>query len=145
MVAMTSGSRRHQSCQCIRKNRPENGFTLLEVMVALAVVAIALMAVYRMHTQTLFMDARGRFDTVAAMLARQQLADIDTTDLTDLTGDSGDFGDTYPGYAWRIQSEDVASDLLKADGPILKRITVTISRNEGESQFDLTTYRHLYE
>jgi hypothetical protein len=91
------------------------------------------------------MDARSRFDTVAAMLARQQLADIDTTDLTDLTGDRGDFGDTYPGYAWRIQSEDVASDLLKADGPILKRITVTISRNEGESQFDLTTYRHLYE
>jgi prepilin-type N-terminal cleavage/methylation domain-containing protein len=47
---------------------PENGFTLMEVMVALSVVAIALMAIYRMHSQTLFMDARGRFDTVATLL-----------------------------------------------------------------------------
>jgi general secretion pathway protein I len=127
------------------KPEPETGFTLMEVMVALAVVAIALTAIYRMHTQTLFMDARGRFDTVAAMLARQKLADIDTTELADLTADSGDFGDDHPGYAWRIQTEDVSSDLLSEDGPTLKRIIVTISFNEGESQFDLTTYRHLYE
>ena len=44
-----------------------DGFTLMEVMVALSVVAIALLAIYRMHTQTLFMDARGRFDTRATM------------------------------------------------------------------------------
>lgn len=123
----------------------ETGFTLMEVMVALAVVAIALMAVYRMHSQTLFMDARGRFDTVAAMLARQRLADIDTSELTDLTGDSGNFGDTYPAYTWQVQTEDVTSDLLTDDGPTLKRITVTISSNKGESQFAVTTYRHLYE
>jgi prepilin-type N-terminal cleavage/methylation domain-containing protein len=94
--------------QAPKNGRPENGFTLMEVMVALSVVAIALMAIYRMHTQTLFMDARGRFDTVAAMLARQKLADIDTTDLTDLSGDSGDFGNAHPGYAVADPNEDVA-------------------------------------
>lgn len=112
---------------------------------ALSVVAIALMAIYRMHTQTLFMDSRSRFDTVSAMLARQKLADMDTGDLNDLAGDSGDFGSAHPGYGWRIESENVPSDLLEEDGPVLKRIIVTISLNGGESEFRLTTYRHLYE
>lgn len=145
MVAMSLGNPHHRRCGLNRKGSTENGFTLMEVMVALSVVAIALMAVYRMHTQTLFMDARGRFDTVATMLARQKLADIDTIDLGDLTSDSGDFGNAHPGYAWGIQSEDVSSDLLKEDGPTLKRITVTISFNAEESIFNLTTFRHLYE
>ncbi|BBO67443.1 hypothetical protein DSCA_13730 [Desulfosarcina alkanivorans] len=125
--------------------RPDRGFTLMEVMVALAVVAIALTAVYRMHSQTLFMDARGRFDTVAAMLARQQLAVVDTSDINDLTSDSGDFGSDHPGYTWRMETEEVLSDLLVEDGPTLKRITITVSFNQGESNFGLTTYRHLYE
>ena len=142
---MAPGNKQRRRCRLYRKGSAENGFTLMEVMVALSVVAIALMAIYRMHTQTLFMHARGRFDTVAAMLARQKLADVDAMDLKDLTGDSGDFGNAQPGYAWQIQSEEVSSDLLKEDGPTLKRITVIISFNEEESLFSLTTYRHLYE
>ena len=119
------------------------GFTLMEVMVALAVVAVALTAIYRMHTQTLFMDTRGRFDTVATLLARQKIADIDTTTLTDLTEDSGDFGDLHPGYTWRIETDTVSSDLIKDDGPTLKRITLTVGLDD--QTFTLTTYRLLYE
>ena len=117
----------------------------MEVLVALSVVAIALTAIYRMHSQTLFMDEISRFDTVATMLARQKLADLETIDLADFNGDSGDFGDTQPGYAWQIQTENVESDLFKDDGPILKRFQISITRSETESQFTLTTYRYFYE
>ena len=117
----------------------------MEVMVALSVVAIALMAIYRMHSQTLFMDARGRFDTVATLLMGQKLADIATIELEDLSGDNGDFGNAHPGYAWQIQTEEVSSDLLKEDGPRLKRITITISLDGEASAFNLNTYRLLYE
>ena len=128
-----------------RKGLGAEGFTLMEVMVAVAVVAIALMAIYRMHTQTLFMDVRSRFDTVAALLARQKLADIDAGDLTELTSDSGDFSDTHPGFTWQIESETVETDLLEEDGPTIKRIHVTIRANEGQDEFKVTTYRYLYE
>ena len=117
----------------------------MEVLVALSVVAIALTAVYRMHTQTLFMDESGRFDTVATMLARQKLADLETIDLAEVNTDSGDFGQTQPGYAWQIQTENVDSALFKEDGPILKRIQISITRNDEEARFTLTTYRYLYE
>lgn len=145
MVVMASDNQNRHRGRPPRKGRLENGFTLMEVVVALSVVAIALTAIYRMHTQTLFMDARGRFDTMATMLARQKLADLDSIELKDLSDDSGDFGSAHPGYGWRIRSEAIASDLLKADGPTLRRITVTISLNGEESVFNLTTYRHLYE
>ena len=145
MVGLRSGKGAPRRYGLFRDDREEHGFTLMEVMVALSVVAIALMAIYRMHTQTLFMDARGRFDTVAVMLARQKLADIETLNLADLTNDSGDFGDDHPGYAWKIQSELVSSDLIREDGPALTQIRLTISLNDDASQFTLTTYRHLYE
>jgi general secretion pathway protein I len=121
----------------------DKGFTLMEVMVALAVVAVALTAIYRMHTQTLFMDTRGRFDTMATMLARQKLADIDTGDLGELTGDKGDFGDLHPGYTWQVETDTATSDLLKDDGPNLKRITLTVGF--GDQSFEMTTYRLVYE
>ena len=145
MVAMTAGTPSPSHPSHRQQRDRQSGFTLMEVMVAVSVVAIALMAIYRMHTQTLFMDARGRFDTLAVMLARQKLADIDTGDLSNLTGDSGDFGDSHPGYSWRFESETVSSDLLKQDGPTLRRIDLTISYNDDESVFNMTTYRHLYE
>ena len=121
----------------------QKGFTLMEVMVALAVVAVALTAVYRMHTQTLFMDRQGRFDMEAALLARQKLADIDATDMKELEGDDGDFGDLHPGFTWRIETEAITSDSLKDDGPGLKRIVLTIAR--GDETMTLTTFRLLYE
>ena len=138
-------SHRHPCCSDRRPAWPESGFTLMEVMVALSVVAIALVAIYRMHSQTLFMDTRSRFDTVATMLARQKLADIATADLSDITSDDGDFGDDHPGYTWRIQSETVSSEQFREDGPVLKRIQVSISHDGDSSQFNLTTYRYLYE
>ena len=137
----------HSACSrwMLGKISADRGFTLMEVLVALSVVAIALTAIYRMHSQTLFMDERGRFDTVATMLARQKLADLETIDISKFNGDSGDFGDTQPGYAWQIQAENVESDLFKDDGPILKRFLISITHNGTESQFTLTTYRYVYE
>ncbi|GAB6909455.1 conserved hypothetical protein [Desulfosarcina cetonica] len=137
---------RNLACDTNKAVKPQaHGFTLMEVMVALAVVAISLMAIYRMHGQTLFMDQRSRFDTVATLLARQKLAEIDTGTPDDLIDTEGDFGDDYPGYTWRIESENAVSDLLKEDGPVLKRIAITIAYGDEDAVFTLITYRHLYE
>jgi len=51
------------------------GFTLLEVMVALAVMSIVLVSVYRMHSQSLTMNTAARFYTLAPMLAQGKMAE----------------------------------------------------------------------
>jgi general secretion pathway protein I len=137
VIKTSDGRQQYGKTQC--------GFTLMEVLVALSIVAIALLAIYRMQSQTLFMDRRSRFDTVAVLLARQKLADLNSSGYADLIGDSGTFGSDYPGYTWQIRSEMVSSELIKEDGPTLKQITIDIEYGENENVFSLVTYRHGYE
>ncbi len=69
--------------------RRATGFTLLEVMVAMAIMAIVLVSVYRMHAQTLAMNTANRFYTQAPMLAQGKLAQLATGSSEIIAGDSG--------------------------------------------------------
>ncbi len=115
------------------------GFTLLEVMVAMAVMAIVLVSVYRMHSQTLTMNTAARFYTQAPLLAQKKMAEVTTTSSGIFASDSGDFGESYPGYSWEVSTNDVSSEMLGEAADDLKRIDVTVSYSQFS--FGLTTYR----
>jgi general secretion pathway protein I len=121
------------------------GFTLLEVMVAMAIMAIVLVSVYRMHSQTLTMNAAARFYTQAPMLAQSKLAQLEGDSSEIVAGDSGDFGDKFPGYTWRISTDEVSSEALGEIGADLKRIDMTVSFNSDEYVYDVRTYRFMRE
>ncbi len=127
-----------------RAHRLEHGFTLLEVMVAMAVLAIAMTAIYRMQAQTMTMSAQARFYSLAPQLAKGKLSELERLGLKDVTDDSGDFGTDYPSYNWSVRMEDLPSDLLKDKKYHLIRIEVTISQNEAET-YQLQTYRFYAE
>jgi len=82
------------------------GFTLLEVMVAMAIISIVLTSVYKMHGQTLMMSETARFYTLAPMLAQSKMADFDIKPAKDQDSDSGNFGNDYPSYKWEIAVEE---------------------------------------
>jgi general secretion pathway protein I len=117
------------------------GFTLLEMMVAVSVIAIVLLAVYRLHSQTLLMNLSTRFYTVAPLLAQNKLADIELNSVKELAEGSGDFGEGYTGYSWEVKIVDVESEQLKSTADKLKRIDVKVLFNQGELTYDLRTYR----
>ncbi|MDX1707303.1 MAG: prepilin-type N-terminal cleavage/methylation domain-containing protein [Desulfobacterales bacterium] len=117
------------------------GFTLLEVMVAMAVLSIVLVSVYRMHSQTLTMNTAARFYTQAPLLAQKKLAEVATSSDGIFNSDSGDFGENYPGYTWQVTTNDVASELLGEVADDLKRIEVKVSYANNQFSFNLTTYR----
>jgi general secretion pathway protein I len=82
------------------------GFTLLEVMVAMAILAMSLVAVYRLQSQSISLATESRFKTSAALLAQSKMAEVEAaTALTNRT-DSGDFGPDYPLYNWRLEITD---------------------------------------
>ena len=117
------------------------GFTLLEMMVAVSVIAIVLLAVYRLHSQTLLMNLSARFYTVAPLLAQKKLADIELDSVKELAEGSGDFGEEYTGYSWEVKINDVESEQLKSTADKLKRIDIRILFNQGELSYNLRTYR----
>ncbi len=124
---------------------PVAGFTLLEVLIAMAIMAIVLVSVYRMHTQTLSMTTANRFYTQAPMLAQSKMAQVEALSADIVSGDSGEFGDKFPGYSWVVSSEDVSSDSLGEFANDLKRIEVTVSFNSNEYEYTVRSYRLLSE
>ena len=122
-----------------------SGFTLLEVMVAMAIMAIVLVSVYRMHSQTLTMNTAARFYTQAPMLAQSKLAQLEGDSSGIVAGDSGDFGDKFPGYTWSISTDEVSSEALGEIAADLKRIDMKVSFNSDEYVYDVRTYRFMRE
>lgn len=124
-----------------RRKQSTTGFTLLEVMVAMAVLSIVLVSVYRMHSQTLTMNTAARFYTQAPLLAQKKMAEVTTTSSGIFASDSGDFGEDFPGYSWQVSANDVSSELLGEVADDFKRIDVTVAYLNNQFSYRLTTYR----
>jgi general secretion pathway protein I len=120
----------------------ERGFTFLEVMIALSIIAIVLVSVYRLQSQTVLMSIRSRFDTLAPMLAQQKLSDIEMDPTSAKSGD-GNFGEAFPGYYWKVSVSGVTSEPLGQVSESMKQINVQITFQDGESVYNLRVYRML--
>jgi general secretion pathway protein I len=121
-------------------SRRSKGFTLLEVLVALAILAIALISIFKLQGQTFRMSAKARFLTVAPHLAQAKLAEIETQDFDDIRDGSGAFSGDRSDYDWTVAVEEVPTDLITDKNYHLVRINVTISQTDGDS-YQLRTYR----
>ncbi len=117
------------------------GFTLLEVMVALALMSIVLVSVYRMHSQSLTMNTAARFYTQAPLLAEKKMAELAKSASGVFPVDSGDFGDNFPGYSWQVSTTDVSSEVLGELADDFKRIDVSVSYQDNQFSYNLRTYR----
>jgi len=126
-----------------QRPEPQRGFTLLEIMVALSIIAIVLVSVYRMHAQTVSMNNEVRFYATAPMLAQRKMAEIESESLKDMGDDSGDFGDEFPDYRWNIVIDDVESTELGNMVKDLKKINLLISSSNDEFIYSLRAYKYL--
>ncbi|MEJ2658284.1 MAG: prepilin-type N-terminal cleavage/methylation domain-containing protein [Desulfobacterales bacterium] len=125
--------------------RCQKGFTLLEIMAAISIIAIVLVSVYKLHAQTIAMNQEVRFYATAPMLAQKKMAEIESKSRNDMSNDSGDFGDEFPNYHWNIIVDDVASKALGNEAEDLKRIDITVSFNNDEFTYALRTYKFLQD
>jgi prepilin-type N-terminal cleavage/methylation domain-containing protein len=126
--------------------RNPRGFTLLEVMVALCILAIVLLSVYRLHSQTISMNIESRFYTQAPLLARGALARWEEARKPEMISDQGDFGKEFPGYQWKISVEDAPSPALGVQfAKDMHRIDVRVTLNNGERSYEFRTYRFTRE
>jgi general secretion pathway protein I len=92
------------------------GFTLLEVMVALAIIAFAVVGLLGLHARNIQIIARDQSLTRATLLAREIISQIQfqvsTSGLQGLSDSQGTF-EGYPGYRWERQVMPTGLDEMR--------------------------------
>ncbi len=115
-----------------RVGPPSTGFTLLEVMIALAVIGIALVPLLMLQRQNIRSIIRSRDVTCAALLAQEIMTRAEMERFPPLGASGGDFQNFHPGrypnFRWQrnVEPSPVFADLRKvtvsvAYGPRFKR------------------------
>lgn len=122
-------------------HRRADGFTLLEVMVAVAIIAIALTTLFGSQSQSVALACESRFYTTAPLLAREKMTELTVAGLGDVLADSGEYGEDFPGYRWRVESRDAPIGVSREISALLKGVDVVVSWGEPEKyRYVLTRY-----
>lgn len=120
----------------------DHAFTLLEVMIAVSIIAIALVALFGSQSRSLSHATEAHFNVIAPMLASGKLAELESENLAP-NNDEGDFGDEFPGYRWTIETENASFDsptaLADLEKP-LQKVELTVSWSETKFSYSLVYY-----
>ena len=122
-----------------------SGFTFLEIMVALSIIALVMVGVYQVQMQSVATEYVSRFYITAPLLAQKKIAEVEAQTLEDLRDGAGDFGDEYPGYSWQMSVSVVEAELLGDLTDRFKNIEVAVFLNQDENEYRVRTYRFYNE
>ena len=126
--------------------KSEYGFLLMEVMIAISMIAIALTVALGLQSRSISMASEAKFTTTASLLAQKKIAEIEATSLEKITSESGDFGEDFPDYQWTMEIND--TDLFQQEEVAgrLKKIDLDISWGGNDAyHYYLRLYRFLRE
>jgi general secretion pathway protein I len=88
------------------RNGETAGFTLIEVMIALFIVALGFVALLGLHNQNLAMVGRDQDFTLATLIARRLITQMELVEqFPDVGFSSGDLAD-YPGFRWEREVKE---------------------------------------
>ncbi|MCI5130403.1 MAG: type II secretion system protein [Candidatus Electrothrix sp. EH2] len=116
--------------------RLQTGFTLLEVMVAVAIIAMTFVSLLGSQSQSISIADISRFETNAAMLAREKLTELQLDGFDELSSGSGQFADEFADYTWQTEVRELNEDatgIADTEG-MLRLVTLEVRRGEDEYQ-----------
>jgi len=130
------------------KTVSNKGFTLLEVMISVSIIAVIFVSLFRMQSSTIDLATAGKFNTLSPILAKQLLAEIEQ-DAATWSETQGDFGENFPGIGWTCDISDVSLEELEfvnedsENG--LKKIDIKITDRSEKRSYKITTWRFAVE
>lgn len=118
----------------------ESGFTLLEVLIALAILAISALAVMTQTGQSLTQLDQLKLKTVAVLVAENQLTALQITPNWPSVGRS-DNSVSFADLQWQVKTE-----VSSTSDPWLRKIEVTVFYGDNSDAVlaDLVGYRGRY-
>jgi general secretion pathway protein I len=99
------------------------GFTLLEVMIALAILAVSLVVLLGLRNRDVQLEAYARDLTRATLLAREMAATVDKDGTPEMGYVEGDFGQDHPGFSWQRQVSPFMAELI---GDRVREVRVSV-------------------
>lgn len=116
----------------------DHGFTLLEIIICLGLLALVLVAVFHLQAQNLDLQSEAQFMTTATCLLQERLSRIQAQEKIDEGTNSGDFGQDYPDYTYTQEVSEVP------DTEILYRVKVSVILERDKARRDLWLETYLY-
>lgn len=119
----------------------EHGFTLIEVVVALAILGLVLTVIFRIHSTGLTGMARADGLQRAAFIAEGLAAQLNTAAMPLRPG--GSLAGEADGYRWRIETDRYPGALRQASAfgnrqAMLARVRIAVESTAG-ARFEMTT------
>ena len=112
-----------------------NGFTLLEVVVAMAIVGLGVTTLFEIFSLGLRLGTRSSERTEATAYSRQA---IDELLIRQRLNDGGEEGSIGGSYRWSVQVKPFQNDdPFSSTGWDLKEITLQMRYREGEREREL--------
>ncbi len=112
-----------------------DSFTLIEVMIAVAIIAIALVILLHSVGVGIDLSNQSKFISMASLLAQEKMSELEMSRFSELKSGRGDFGEGHPDISWE-------ANVTNGPDADLKEVEVVVSRGEGKwkSDFNLVTY-----
>lgn len=131
-----------------RWRHDQRGFTLLEVMIAVAVLALALPILLGLRNRDMQMIERSRMLTTATLLAQEKVFETALQDYPPIGEQRGEFTTPPPGYAFNPSGTDRAPGFrwTRIVGPTafeyIRDVRIRVSWQSGmvEDFVEVTTY-----
>jgi general secretion pathway protein I len=108
----------------------DKGFTLLEVMVALAILSAALVVIFSQQARSIALGNEARITTKASLLAQEQMAGLITEQRLRSGDEEGEVKDSIPLFKWKQMVEE-----SNIEG--MKKLTIIVLWKEGERERDV--------
>ena len=121
-----------------RSTDDENGFTLIEIVVTLAILSLALPTLLRSFTEAAKGQALAENRTTALYLLKFQMATIETEGYPDIGEENGEFGEDSR-FRWHSDIQDVESEEIEG----LRLVTVTVTWQERGRERSISTSTYL--
>jgi len=114
----------------------DHGFTLLEIIICLGLIALVLVAVFHLQAQNLDLQSEAQFMTTATCLLQERLSQIQALENIEEGKNTGDFGKDYPDYTY---SQEV-SEVPDTETLYKVRVAVILERDKARRDLWLETY-----
>ena len=118
--------------------RGERGFTLLEVIVAMALFAAGIVAISRLFTGSLRLSGGARDASAGVIYARQRMEEALLVPNPLEGAEQGTFGDNY---RWEVSTSFIPQEVETPYDEILLRVTVRWDDGGDERAVDLSATR----